>query len=66
MQQEFLRGFVMRGGGERIEHVAPAGCAIAQRVQRAGGAEVGLRRIVLAQREQHAEFTQRILRRASR
>ena len=40
LQQEFLRGFVMRRGGERVEHVATARGAIAQCVQCARGAEV--------------------------
>src|SRR5512138_1437206 len=61
LQQEFLRGFVVRGGGERIEHAAATAGAIAQRIQRAGRAEQSLRRIVIAQCEQHAEFAQRVL-----
>src|ERR1700754_4491225 len=58
LQQEFLRWFVMRGGGERIEHVTAAPGAVAPRVQCARGAEQRRRLIVLAQREQHAEFAQ--------
>src|SRR6185436_209067 len=60
LQQEFLRGFVMRGGGERVEHVTAARRAIAQCVQCTRGAEQRRRLVVLAQREQHAEFAQRV------
>src|SRR6185369_15433589 len=55
LQQEFLRGFVVGGGNERIEHVTAAGRAIAQYVQSARGAEQRWRLIVIAQCEQHAE-----------
>src|ERR1044072_7118374 len=56
LQQEFLRGFVMRGGCERIEHVATASGTIAQCVQGALGAVQRGRLIVIAQRQQHAEL----------
>src|SRR4030095_10598374 len=58
LQQEFLRGFVVWGGDERIEHVTAARRAIAQYVQSARGAEQRRRLIVIAQCQQHAEFTQ--------
>src|SRR5689334_8297937 len=61
LQQEFLRGFVVGGGDERIEHVTTARRAIAQCVERARGAKQGRRLIVLAQCKQDAEFTQRVL-----
>src|SRR5918996_5022762 len=60
LQQEVLRGFVMRGGDERVEHVTAARRAIAQCVQSTRGAEQRRRLIVILQREQHAEFAQRV------
>src|SRR4029453_6902034 len=51
LQQEFLRGFVVRGGGERIEHVTAARRAVAPGVEGARGAQPGRGVIVRARRQ---------------